>query len=507
MNNKIILTVLTSLLFFGILSANGFAQPWFLYNNDGDFNATDVDDYYGYSYRREAGNYSNLVTPYIDEDPDGDASLSDYYLCNNSVFSTFVDGSKNQQSVGDFSDCSGLVSYWTLDNDNAWDPIGGNNGTINTGGNTITGATGQVNGAYDFDGSDDWVETNANWDLTSVTVSAWVNIDQQKEQRIIDSSEDEGWSRIRVQINSDGTISNGIAGGVTSTSSITTGQWYHIVAVHDAVNEESKIYIDGQLDNTGGSNSWNINTGSNQWIGASYDNNVDGAALDGRIDDVRIYDRALSSSEVQALYDATKPTAGNDPTFGAEEMATTNQAPDITIYDPKSKTYNVSSIPVNVSTSDPDGDQYDCNISDDGTIIGTTDETSQTYTDTLNKNDGNHDLSVSCEDNNTATSSSSVSYTVDTKVKTLNLIDPAEGSEHERDNIPLNYIASDNLSSIDQCWYSLDGGANNTIAGCSNTSVSTGTIGGHNITLYANDTVGNEDSETNTFDTYHENEI
>ncbi|MBU1632698.1 MAG: hypothetical protein KJ580_05810, partial [Nanoarchaeota archaeon] len=46
---------------------------------------------------------------------------------------------------------------------------------------------------------------------------------------------------------------------------------------------------------------------------------------------------------------------------------------------------------------------------------------------------------------------------------------------------------------VDQCWYSLDDGANTTLSGCANTSITPG--GGiHNITFYVNDTSNNINS-------------
>jgi hypothetical protein len=53
-------------------------------------------------------------------------------------------------------------------------------------------------------------------------------------------------------------------------------------------------------------------------------------------------------------------------------------------------------------------------------------------------------------------------------------------------------------SSVDQCWYSLDGGANTSLPSCANTTGST-SVGSHSITIYANDTSNNIGSSTSTF--------
>ena len=45
-------------------------------------------------------------------------------------------------------------------------------------------------------------------------------------------------------------------------------------------------------------------------------------------------------------------------------------------------------------------------------------------------------------------------------------------------------------SSIDQCWYSIDSGANVSLPSCGNTT-GTASIGAHSISIYSNDTIGN----------------
>jgi len=197
--------------------------------------------------------------------------------------------------------------------------------------------------------------------------------------------------------------------------SLNDGKWHHFVLVYDSVVPIMSIYVDGTnetnaYDNTDPAtpDDWTANLG----IGAR---NVGGTAeyfTEGTMDDLRIYTRALSSSEVQALYNATKPVAGYVPTLGTEETSP-NAPPSITITDPKNQTYSTSSIPVDVNTSDPDDDDYICNISDDGNKIGETNQTSETYTDTLTKLEGSHTLSVDCADNQSNTNSKSVAYTVD----------------------------------------------------------------------------------------------
>jgi len=60
----------------------------------------------------------------------------------------------------------------------------------------------------------------------------------------------------------------------------------------------------------------------------------------------------------------------------------------------------------------------------------------------------------------------------------------------------VNYV-TDELN-LDSCWYSTDDGSNTTIPSCGNFT-DTAAVGSHNITVYANDTLGNIGSGTSAF--------
>ncbi len=62
----------------------------------------------------------------------------------------------------------------------------------------------------------------------------------------------------------------------------------------------------------------------------------------------------------------------------------------------------------------------------------------------------------------------------------------------------INYIMTDNVE-IGSCWYSLNSAANNSMANCTTNFTVTSINGTNTITVYANDTNGNEASDTNTY--------
>jgi hypothetical protein len=74
---------------------------------------------------------------------------------------------------------------------------------------------------------------------------------------------------------------------------------------------------------------------------------------------------------------------------------------------------------------------------------------------------------------------------------------PASLQEYNASNVTVNYTAADGAG-ISACWYSIDDGADTTLANCANTSLQLAD-GSHRITLYVNDTAGNENSTTTVF--------
>jgi len=94
-----------------------------------------------------------------------------------------------------------------------------------------------------------------------------------------------------------------------STVSITptnaaTGQWQHLAVAFDGVAGFIRMYVNGQLVGTNAAptsllaNSHEVSIGNRPYT----NDNVYNLPLTGQIDDVRIYTRALSATDVQALY-------------------------------------------------------------------------------------------------------------------------------------------------------------------------------------------------------------
>lgn len=199
---------------------------------------------------------------------------------------------------------SNLEAGWAL-NESSGDALdltsNNNDGTVN---GATQGATGQVDGAYDFDGTDDEVNTGIDQNAQTYTITAWA-YDTGLGGAIISS--DDGSNGIKVRNDGSGIkgeVKGSNNGYVTSTYSVSTG-WHYVTGVYDDSVGEFSLYIDGvhkeTVSGSLGDASANFYIGNEPQYGLLWDD---------RIDDVRIYDSALSSDEVTAKYDASKSTPG-----------------------------------------------------------------------------------------------------------------------------------------------------------------------------------------------------
>src|SRR3989344_7106976 len=198
---------------------------------------------------------------------------------------------------------SGLVARYTFDNGNAQDSAGTNHGTLRD--NVMSTASGKYGGAMSFDtGFVDLPNSQALAITGPITLSAWVRADSIGCSIISKSGNERGWnlslgsSKASMGIGKDAST----IVGVTSATTLSTGTWYHLVGTYEP-GAALRIYINGVLDN---SNTINIPTSQNdndaQWnnpkIGTSA--NSGSGCFRGTIDDVRIYNRALTESEIQS---------------------------------------------------------------------------------------------------------------------------------------------------------------------------------------------------------------
>jgi len=210
---------------------------------------------------------------------------------------------------------SGPIAHWKLDDGNgntATDDTDNNNdGTLQ---NMIPGhdwVTGHLDLCLDFDGYNDHVEVSYDplFDLADAyTICGWFQIDwgNRNDYRSIISKEvtytDRNWW---VCVRGNGTLwwklsMGGMQISINPSDIVADGTWHHFAAVFDGDAQTCNLYIDGTVPTGGTVTGISYADTQNRpvYIGDGY---TSGRDFKGLIDDIRIYDRALSASEVADL--------------------------------------------------------------------------------------------------------------------------------------------------------------------------------------------------------------
>ena len=188
-----------------------------------------------------------------------------------------------------------------------------NNGTL-TNGPTFDSVDG---GSIVFDGTNDYVNLNTNTlsSVDPITIIAWINPNSLTATQCVISDGTTGGVSIRLEFGrTDNTFSwnqSGVA-ATANANAITTTDNFHQVAIVRSGNYSDwtiSFYVNG---NAWGSTSGITQTPSSTPSNCSIGSRGDGSGLyfNGKISNVKIYNRALSSTEVSQNYNALKPRFG-----------------------------------------------------------------------------------------------------------------------------------------------------------------------------------------------------
>ena len=212
---------------------------------------------------------------------------------------------KNRNSIV----TGGLVFYVDAGNGDsypgsgtAWsDLVGSNDGTL-TNGPTYSSANG---GSIVFDGVNDYTTVSVPTS-GDTTYCAWFKTNGSNANKRIIHANTNGQRNFSLGAGS----TSGYVGGYDgtnqplTTSTFDDDTWHYAVAVMKT--NDYKVYIDGQNQTLtwglGTTGNWNNNTTSVEYIGRS----GGGSYLNANLAQVKIYNRALSASEVLQNYNALK---------------------------------------------------------------------------------------------------------------------------------------------------------------------------------------------------------
>ena len=216
----------------------------------------------------------------------------------------------DQQDVeGTWNDNFALVHHLNEDSGLHYDStINSNDGTCSGGVNQDT--FGMIDGADDFDGSDDLIDIPAHTshDLyDELTISLWIKPGQVYDSSLTDyvvllnRQQPEVDDSYLLAINSDGRLHLGSSGGNIQSTHNSWGAdtWYHVVGTYRST-------LTGELYINGSQETLSVNNYDSM---SSVDRNIEiggvvgyGDFFDGIIDEIRILNKALSSGWVSTEY-------------------------------------------------------------------------------------------------------------------------------------------------------------------------------------------------------------
>jgi type II secretory pathway pseudopilin PulG len=210
---------------------------------------------------------------------------------------------------------AGLVGYWPLDEGSGTSTAdvsgNGRNGALTNGTLWKSGTSCKAGSCAYFDGIDDYIAAAPITESPSFTLSIWMmpaaDSDAQygdgvfmADHRIIYGRTDVGQPN---DIGGEIVDVGGTGRFLNSTANAAKNAWTNVVLSYSSSDLTSRIYVDGILRN---SRSLSVEGGARTASSAIEAGRKSTAYFNGTIDDMRLYNRALSAAEIQAIYNATK---------------------------------------------------------------------------------------------------------------------------------------------------------------------------------------------------------
>ena len=196
----------------------------------------------------------------------------------------------------------GLVGFWSFNTNDmngttAYDRSGNsNNGTLISG---PTSVDGEIDQALSFNGTSDYVDIPDMVSTGTFTYSFWYKTSNNAQTGIMLGGDVNNGTYVKYGLVSNNLFIRVISGG-SSDNTISPGTanvWHHVVLVRDSSNKID-LYLDGGSANRLFSDAAQSGSTSLTHVAKSQD----GQFFAGQMDEVRMYNRTLSSDEIQTLY-------------------------------------------------------------------------------------------------------------------------------------------------------------------------------------------------------------
>ncbi len=217
---------------------------------------------------------------------------------------------------------TGLVGSWHFNEANATAPAYDSSGQGNTGtlwGRANRTTDGRFGNAMKFDGTDDYVRFSNITVPQDVTYEAWIRGDSfPSPGAVIVGVADDVTSVYShfmhvypVGGNRRLTLTDYVGAGNyrywAGSTNLNTGTFYHVAAVQSGPGQTPTLYVNGVQETTSEiENGGTISGRNTQLLTIGRMGGISQWYFNGTIDEVKIYNRTLSASEIQSLYNATK---------------------------------------------------------------------------------------------------------------------------------------------------------------------------------------------------------
>jgi hypothetical protein len=225
-------------------------------------------------------------------------------------------------TVPDKAVTDGLMAWYRFDGDTARDytafldddrfadttPYDGTvNGAsfVQTGGvrDVVSGAN--PSGAYDYDGVDDSISITGFPHQTPITISAWIVSDGNSNNSRVFRARNGPNTNVGLGVNNNNLLVQPSNRIVTTSITIPKGTPTHIgMTIPDNTTEPISAYKNGSLEQTVSFKTTYSTVDSTAFIGSA---NASGVFFDGITNDGRIYNRVVSASEFNQIYQNTDP--------------------------------------------------------------------------------------------------------------------------------------------------------------------------------------------------------
>ncbi len=215
----------------------------------------------------------------------------------------------NETQIRRLYDPLGLVAHWKLDEMTG---ILAADGSVNDYSGTLVNmddsdwVPGNTGNALDFDGVNDYVVADSVCAAMAggdVTVSAWIKAPATNPaiQFMIGINASNGNNRLLLGTQADSAkLSLHESGWHDTTATVIDNTWHHIAYVLEDSSDTITIYVDGS-DVLSFTSTVSIADDDTLSLGQKYTGATPNYFYDGLLDEVRVYDRALSPTEIAIL--------------------------------------------------------------------------------------------------------------------------------------------------------------------------------------------------------------